>query len=69
LRNRRFRLLEDVGGGEPKEAEAGIQESILPAVVRDEAVPMGGAVVLEPKSVFRVIKVGAAEGATMLIVE
>jgi hypothetical protein len=61
--------LEDVGSGEPKEVEASVQQEILPAVVGDQAVPMGGAVVLEPKSVFRVIKVGAAEGATMLIVE
>jgi hypothetical protein len=69
LRNHRFRLLEDVGGGEPKEAEAGVQQEILPPVVGDQAVPMGGAVVLESESVLRVVEIWAAQDAAVLIFE
>ncbi len=61
LPDHRLRGLKDVGRGEPEHAEACIYRAILPAVVGDQAVPVGGAAVLKPKPAVGVVKVRAAK--------
>jgi hypothetical protein len=65
----RLRSLVDVRGSESEKAEAAIQQSILASIVFYEVVPVGAAVVLQAEFVLRVIEIGAAKKAAVLIVE
>lgn len=53
--------LMDVGGGEPEECEAGVEEEVLPAVVLDETIAVVGAVVLDDQLGVGVVEVGPTD--------
>ena len=69
LSNYRLRCLEDVDSGETEQAVAAVQQSILPPVVLNQAVPVASAIELKPESVLGVIEIRPPEEAPMLILE
>jgi hypothetical protein len=59
--------VEDIGGRESEQAVAAVQQSILPAIVRDQTVAMASPVVLQGEFVLRVVQIGMPEEPTVLI--
>jgi len=55
------RFGQDIGSGEPKDPIAGVEETVLAPVIRDEAVPMRAAVVLDDEALGRVVQVCAPQ--------
>jgi len=55
------RFGQDIESGEPKDPVAGVEETVLAPVIRDEAVPMRAAVVLNDEAVGGVVQVSAPQ--------
>src|SRR5205085_4056545 len=59
----------DVRGGKAEETKAGVHEAVLSAVVLDQAVAVGTAVVLQAEPLGRIAEVWPSQKATAVVVE
>src|ERR1700757_1728142 len=65
----RLRSLIQIGGGEAKETEACVDQEVLPAIVRSQALAVVGAVVLDDEPRFGVIEVCSSDKMAILIAQ
>jgi len=59
----------DIAGGEAEKSNAGVQQSILTAIVLQEVVAVSASLVFHRESLVSVVEIWAAQEATTLVVE